>query len=31
MSHATGEPMLAWHLAFRDRLRAEPETAEAYT
>ena len=22
--------MIAWHLAFRDRLRAEPKTAEAY-
>jgi GrpB-like predicted nucleotidyltransferase (UPF0157 family) len=28
--HATGDPMLAWHLDFRDRLRAEPETTEAY-
>ena len=22
--------MIAWHLAFRDRLRAEPRTAAAY-
>ena len=28
--YAAGDPMIAWHLAFRDRLRAEPETAEAY-
>lgn len=28
--YATGDPALAWHLAFRDRLRAEPATAAAY-
>lgn len=28
--YAAGEPALAWHLAFRDRLRAEPATAAAY-
>lgn len=28
--YAAGDPALAWHLAFRDRLRAEPDTAEAY-
>ncbi|WP_339933050.1 GrpB family protein [uncultured Brevundimonas sp.] len=28
--YAAGDPALAWHLAFRDRLRAEPATAAAY-
>jgi GrpB-like predicted nucleotidyltransferase (UPF0157 family) len=28
--HATGDPMIAWQLAFRDRLRAEPAAAAAY-
>lgn len=28
--HAAGDPMIAWHLAFRDRLRSEPATAAAY-
>ena len=28
--HATGDAMIPWHLAFRDRLRAEPATAAAY-
>lgn len=28
--YAVGDPALAWHLAFRDRLRAEPATAAAY-
>ena len=29
-AHATGDPMIPWRLAFRDRLRAEPATAAAY-
>jgi GrpB-like predicted nucleotidyltransferase (UPF0157 family) len=28
--HAAGAPVIAWHLAFRDRLRAEPAAAAAY-
>ncbi|MGV9008330.1 GrpB family protein [Brevundimonas sp.] len=28
--HARGDAMIPWHLAFRDRLRAEPATAAAY-
>lgn len=28
--YAAGDPALAWHLAFRDRLRADPATAAAY-
>ncbi len=28
--YAVGDPALAWHLAFRDRLRADPVTAAAY-
>ncbi|MDO9587359.1 MAG: GrpB family protein [Brevundimonas sp.] len=28
--YAAGDPALAWHVAFRDRLRAEPATAAAY-
>lgn len=28
--HAAGDPMIPWHLAFRDRLRTDPATAAAY-
>ena len=28
--YAAGDPAFAWHLAFRDRLRADPATAAAY-
>ena len=28
--HASGDAMIPWHLAFRDRLRTEPATAAAY-
>ena len=28
--YTAGDPALAWHLAFRDRLRADPATAAAY-
>jgi GrpB-like predicted nucleotidyltransferase (UPF0157 family) len=28
--YATGDPALAWHRAFRDRLRADPAVAAAY-
>jgi len=28
--YARGDTAIAWHLAFRDRLRAEPATADAY-
>lgn len=28
--HARGDAMIPWHLAFRDRLRAEPATVAAY-